>query len=161
MENHVSISAFEGVVTETFFRGDFVNLSGDLALLPSSKFKLRLTICLVFFGDLLANFFLMLFLCLAAIFPVVTTFPALLSLLPAPRSICRDVKLVSKLLGLAWKDLDMDLLVWFGITLKAGGCIEFAELGDTEPRAEELDLTLLGCWDFIGEKRLRRKPGRS
>ena len=79
----------------TAFLGDLAALTlGDLDLLPSSKPKLRfrLTICLVFLGDLpeARSFFLALSLVLvAAILPVVTVFPPFLSSLrdPTVRSI--------------------------------------------------------------------------
>ena len=96
---------------------------------------------------------------LAAILPVVTTLPPFLSCLlaPAARSICREVRLVSKLLGRPRKDLDrLLLLLLLGLATTAGGCMELAELGAAEPRAEEVDLTLLGAWDRTGEKMLRR-----
>ena len=133
----------DGVGTETPFLGD---LAGDLDF-PSSKLRFLLTICLVFLGDLAArSFFLTLSLVLDVIRPVVTVLPPFLSSLrePTARSIWRAVALVSKLLGLLRKERDrFKLLLLFG--LRAGGCIELAELGALEPRAEEFERTLLGA----------------
>ena len=54
---------------------------------------------------------------------------------------------MSKLLGLLRKDRDrFMLLLLFGF--RAGGCIELAELGALEPRAEELERTELGACDL-------------
>ena len=144
--------ALDGVVTDTFFLGDLANLSGDL-FLEDSKFKFLLTICLVFFGDFcVRSLFLELNLDLfETILPVVTTLAPFLSCLleAADRSICLEVRLVSKLLGLLRNDLDKLTLLLAGLVrCRAGGCMEAP---GTDPWAEDVDL-----WDLMGEKRLSR-----
>ena len=128
-------------------------MSGDFPV-PPSKLRFLFTICFVFLGDLAASsFFLELTLSLVEnILPVVTRAPLFFTLLLAERSIWRDVRLVSKLFGRLRKDLDRLtlLLGLLGRMAGAGGCMEPAETGPTEP----MDLTLLGWTEPSGGRML-------
>ena len=144
------LRALEGVVTDTFLRGD-LPLSGVLP--DPSKLRFRFTICFVFLGDLAPSsfFFPLIFNLEETIRPVVTSLVLLLSLLvAAERSICREVRLVSKLFGRLRNDLErFALLGLLTTTAGAGGCMELAEEGPSEL----LDFTLFGWTDLTGEHR--------
>ena len=133
-------------------------MSGDFPD-PPSKLRFLFTICFVFFGDFAArSFFLVLTLSLVeTILPVVTRALLFLTLLEAERSICREVRLVSKLFGRLRNDLERLTLLLPGLLgrmVGAGGCIELAEAGrPTEPLE---DLTLLGWTEPSGARMLRR-----